>query len=379
MPKVTVLLPIYNAERYLDECMSSVLGQTLEDLEIIAINDGSKDSSLEILGRYAERDPRVSILDKPNSGYGDSLNQGIDRAQGEYVTFVESDDYVPADAMESLYTFAKENGDLEWLKADADIFFGEGDTRSFVPAPISRHRDAYDSVSCPEADPGHFVSRAGPPGMYRVDYLNRYHIRHNPSPGASYQDTGFWAQCIFSGRKMRFLDKVTYYLRRDNPNSSELDRGKVYAISREYDFVRNRIDEMEGIDRERCVRACSYFRFQGYLWNCDRIATAAVREFLQSMSVEYRKLDAAGEIDRSLFEEDELATLEGVLADPDGLFIERYHAREELAALRSRVAALEEENARLRKDFEAVTGSASFRIGRAITAPGRGIRSRPSE
>ena len=83
-PKVSIIVPIYNMERYLGKCLDALTKQTLVDIEIVAVNDGSTDSSLSILCAYAEKDPRIRIIDKPNSGYGASMNRGIDEARGEY-------------------------------------------------------------------------------------------------------------------------------------------------------------------------------------------------------------------------------------------------------------------------------------------------------
>ena len=84
MPKVSVVVPTYNVEKYLAECMDSLLGQTLQDMEFVCVNDGSTDSSLEILKQYAAKDDRVKILDGPNGGYGKAMNRGLDACTGEY-------------------------------------------------------------------------------------------------------------------------------------------------------------------------------------------------------------------------------------------------------------------------------------------------------
>ena len=88
-PKVSILVPVYNVERFLPQCLDSLVAQTLEDIQIICINDGSTDGSLEILERYAAQDSRIEIIDKPNSGYGASMNCGLDAARGEYIGITE--------------------------------------------------------------------------------------------------------------------------------------------------------------------------------------------------------------------------------------------------------------------------------------------------
>ena len=120
--KVSVVVPVYNVEKYLRQCLDSIVNQTLKDIEIIVVNDGSKDSSLEIMQEYAAKDKRVVIIDKPNSGYGNSMNCGFDRATGEYIGIVESDDYIDLDMYENLYKAAKEE-DAEVVKSNFFLYW----------------------------------------------------------------------------------------------------------------------------------------------------------------------------------------------------------------------------------------------------------------
>lgn len=106
-PLVSVLIPVYNVEEYLERCLDSVLNQSLTRIEVICVNDGSTDKSLEILKKYQENDSRVIIVNKENGGLPSARNAGIERARGEYVGFVDSDDYVQPDMFEKLYNTAK--------------------------------------------------------------------------------------------------------------------------------------------------------------------------------------------------------------------------------------------------------------------------------
>lgn len=108
MVKVSVVVPVYNAEKYIDRCINSIITQTLEDIEIILINDGSRDKSLEICKKYEYIDSRVRVIDKSNSGVSSSRNLGIDISTGEYITFIDSDDWIEPNMIENLYIKAKE-------------------------------------------------------------------------------------------------------------------------------------------------------------------------------------------------------------------------------------------------------------------------------
>ena len=103
MHKISIIIPIYNAEKYLKICLDSVIEQTYENIEIICVNDGSKDNSLEILREYQKKDNRIIIIDKKNEGVSEARNDGIKKSTGEYVTFVDADDWIEKDAIETLY------------------------------------------------------------------------------------------------------------------------------------------------------------------------------------------------------------------------------------------------------------------------------------
>ena len=110
---VSVIVPVYNVEEYLRQCLDSIVNQTLKEIEIICVNDGSTDSSLQILEEYAQKDERIKIITKENEGLGAARNTGMAYATGEYIGFVDSDDWVELDAYEKLYINAKShNSDM---------------------------------------------------------------------------------------------------------------------------------------------------------------------------------------------------------------------------------------------------------------------------
>ena len=110
MPKVSVIIPVYNTEKYLEKCLDSVCNQTLSDIEIICVDDCSTDNSLNILKEYAQKDNRIKLIEfKENKGAAAARNEGIKAATGEYIGFIDSDDYPETDSYyEQLYTKAKQ-------------------------------------------------------------------------------------------------------------------------------------------------------------------------------------------------------------------------------------------------------------------------------
>ena len=108
MVKVSVIVPVYNMEKYLEKCLDSLLNQTLEEIEIIAVDDGSKDASFDILQRYAAKSDKIKCFRKENGGVSDARNFGLPHAVGEYIGYVDSDDFVDSDMYEVMYNKAKE-------------------------------------------------------------------------------------------------------------------------------------------------------------------------------------------------------------------------------------------------------------------------------
>lgn len=107
--KISIIVPVYNVEKYIAECIESLINQTYHNIEIILVNDGSTDNSRSICATYAKSDNRIVILDKENGGLSSARNKGLDEADGRYVTFVDSDDYIANDMVECLYNLLVRN------------------------------------------------------------------------------------------------------------------------------------------------------------------------------------------------------------------------------------------------------------------------------
>lgn len=108
MSKISIIVPVYNTEKYLSKCLNSLIKQTYKDIEIIVVNDGSKDKSLEIAKKIAKQDNRIKVFNKENGGLSSARNFGIEKASGEYIGFVDSDDYIKENMFEILYNMIKE-------------------------------------------------------------------------------------------------------------------------------------------------------------------------------------------------------------------------------------------------------------------------------
>ena len=123
-PKISVIFPVYNTEKYLRRCIDSILSQTFTDFELLLIDDGSKDSSGTICDEYAAKDNRVRVFHKANGGVSSARNLGLDNVKGEWITFVDADDFIPCDSLKSLYNNNSEDliiGHFQYHNSD-DLF-----------------------------------------------------------------------------------------------------------------------------------------------------------------------------------------------------------------------------------------------------------------
>lgn len=161
-PKVSIIVPIYNVERYLDKCITSLVNQTLQDIEIILVDDGSPDNCPSICDEWAKKDERIKVLHKQNEGLGMARNSGIDIATGEYITFCDSDDYVEPATYNELYGKVKEKDlDICWFQAcrvrldgtkiysrkvvEEEYFEGKEQIRCFLKDVIGRNPEDMNS------------------------------------------------------------------------------------------------------------------------------------------------------------------------------------------------------------------------------------------
>lgn len=237
MIKVSIIVPVYNVQEYLEKCLNSIVSQTLCNIEIICVNDGSTDESLNILKKYKEKDERIFLIDRENGGYGSAVNLGIDYAKGKYIAIVEPDDYIEKNMFEVLYEIAEEEN-LEIIKADYYILKGKGKRERNIKKCLSENDKLYGTVINPQYNQDIFQAQIFTwAGIYKREFIEKNKIRHNETPGASYQDNGFWFQTFACAERVMFIRENFYHLRRDNEGSSFFRYDKTYAINDEYSFV----------------------------------------------------------------------------------------------------------------------------------------------
>lgn len=358
MPKVSVVVPIYNVERYLEECLDSLLDQTLRDMEFICVNDGSTDHSLEILKKYAAKDTRIKILDGPNGGYGKAMNRGLDVCTGEYVGIVEPDDYVKTDMYENLYRIAKEK-DLEIIKADFCRFItGKDGQKVFTYENLTPVASMYRMVIDPKDEPDVFKAAMNTwSGIYKRSFLEENQIRHNETPGASFQDNGFWFQTFCYARRLYFLDRPYYMNRRDNPNSSVHSREKVFCMNEEYLWIREFLRARPDFEA-RFLAIYNFRRYHNYVASFYRVGEEYKELYLERFQQEFIEANQNGELEESVFTPEEWKLVKMLLKDRHA-----YAQEEKLHRLRFEK---DQEIGRLRRELENVEQSTTYKVGKAV-------------
>ena len=214
MVKVSVIIPIYNVEDYLIECLNSVSTQTLKDIEIICVNDGSSDDSLLIIEAFAEIDNRFIIFDQENKGVGAARNRGLSYALGEFVYFMDSDDILDVNALEELYNEAVErNADFIMFKItnfyekiDENIEDDDYYTMPYLKRRVGKNNFDYFSVSDMALD-----LCVCPPG----NFFKRSFIEDIRFPeGLLFEDNVFFTHALFKAKRIFFYDKFLYHRRK---------------------------------------------------------------------------------------------------------------------------------------------------------------------
>lgn len=319
-PKISVLTPVYNSETYLSQCLESLMAQDIKDIEFICVNDGSTDGSRDILRRFANLDDRFIIVDKPNSGYGASMNAALSIARGEYIGVVESDDFIAPDAFGSLYALASANGKPDIVKANHYRFSNEsGDSlvENYAEALCGR-------LLTPLEEPGAHVLLSIPAiwaAIYRAEFLRDNGIDFLETPGASFQDTGFVYKSWLAADSFYLTHEAYLHYRVDNADSSVKNREKAFCICDEFSSI-------EGFLRKSPHRFDTLFPYviakkhDAYEWNLKRVSPDLKGEFLDRYASEFIAARDAGMLVSRLFTKRKWERLNRVMDNRDSVLIE---------------------------------------------------------
>lgn len=214
--KVSVIIPVYNAEKFLEQCLNSVVNQTLKEIEIIAVDDGSTDKSLEILNQFQEHDSRIKILTQQNQFAGVARNNGIKNAAGKYLVFWDSDDFFELNALEILYNACEKTG-ADICLCGAYNYNSEtgkkAEDQTFLKKRFLPKERIFSKKTCPEYI-FNIASNVPWQRMFRAEFIKQHNIEFQALPKAN--DTYFVMTATYFAEKITYTEKPLINYRTNN-------------------------------------------------------------------------------------------------------------------------------------------------------------------
>ena len=337
MPKVSIIMPTYNVEKYLRQCIESVINQTLTDIEIIPVDDGSTDNCGKIMDEYAAKDPRIKPIHQVNGGYGKAVNTGIEAATGDYIGIVETDDYVEPDMYEKLYNQA--------IKFDADVckcsFFEYDSTKAQEKQNKKWIKDVQKIETFP-ADKS-FTLKEYPQmimfhasiwaNIYKKEFLLKNNIRVNETKSASYQDFPFMAEVMCKAEKIAVVHDYLYHWRVEpNQNSSTVRKDKrLLIMADQCEEVKKVVKHNEMYDTVKEEMYKHFFMANNgfYHW----ISIEHKREYFNKLHNLFEELKNDNNFEYKYFHHNEIEFIKNCIEN-------RYWATEPLKALRRQIVSI---------------------------------------
>ena len=299
-PAVSIIMPIYNASKFLKESLGGLVQQTLHNIEIICVNDGSTDDSLEIIKQYAFNDSRIKIIDKRNSGYGNTMNEGMKIATGEYIGILEPDDFCDIYMFDKLYSIAKSNN-AEVVKSNYFEYSQKENKNTFFE--VLNGLEYNHVTSAEENERIIFMRPCIWSAIYQRKFLEYNHIMFNETPGASYQDTAFAFKVWVCAKRVLFVKEAYLHYRIDNDNSSVKSSGKVFSICDEFWSMQSFLNE-DKKRKDRFSKILQSLKFDSYTWNLNRISEEYQTIFSDQFALEFIKSEYEGVLEESYFDEE---------------------------------------------------------------------------
>lgn len=239
MTNTSVIIPVYNCEKYLPECLDSIIAQTVTDIEIICVDDCSTDNSLNILNEYAKKDSRIRILALDKNGkQGRARNKALDIAKGEFVVFVDADDYLAPDAVEDLL-LASKNTDVDIVIADVKNLTNHDNCTKFCAQMEKHYSRLRKQTKCYNFSGDFMAYRSGPVAkLFKKSIIDKFHIRF--SENLINEDEVFHWEYFSNIEKIYFLNKPIYF-RRIHENSTmvcrDIKKERIYDMAYNLEII----------------------------------------------------------------------------------------------------------------------------------------------
>lgn len=309
VPKISVIVPIYNVEIYLKECLDSIINQTLKDIEIILVDDGSTDGSPKIVDEYAKRDKRIITIHQKNGGYGKACNAGLKIAKGEFISIIESDDYVDTKMLEELYTASQ--------KTKSPIIKGNFDkitTNEIFPMSFSNIIKPTPNGNIIKTDKSLLLMTYESSiwsAIYKRNFLVKNNILMYESKGASYQDV-IWKFMTYSLAKQVYLvDKPYYHYRVFSAGSSSTKKGEPLVMFNNYEIIKSFLVEHKIFNKFK--KAFYVHQLLDSAFHCQRLNEENMHIFLKILgkkirtNKDFRKIINDDETSKVLYDGAQLA------------------------------------------------------------------------
>ena len=313
-PDVSVIIPIYNTEKYLPDCLNSVLNQSLENIEVICINDASTDNSLEILKRYERCNRNILVLQNDaNKGLSYTRNRGLENAKGKYVYFLDSDDMITADAMKELFCISEEN-DSDVITFDAKLLFANKDLERKFRAYKKTRKGIYHGVY-----KGNDFFEKSVENDDWISSVPRYFIRRETLidldlrfyEGILHEDELFTFLLINQIQRIVYVNKA-YFIRRFRENSIMTEEATFKSVSGSWHVLKE-ILAYRKLCEERKVLCGG---IDGHIQKCVKILVDKYEKIINEQNLNIEALNTYGEL-----ESEELITWLALLVMYRGTYV----------------------------------------------------------
>lgn len=251
-PKISIIVPVYKVEKYIHKCIDSILNQTFEDFELILVDDGSPDKCGEICDEYAKKDNRVVVIHKENGGLSSARNAGIDISTGEYIGFIDSDDYIEVDMYELLYSLCEEHS-CDIASCSSIIYFQD---RIVVNGghklEIHNKKEAMKTMLN-----GKLYDEVVWVKLFKKSVIGKIRFPE----GRIYEDTSFTYKVIHNSQKIATIGEAKYnYIKHDgsimNTATKSINTDAIIAYKEMYDFIKDRYPELLSLVTLKLSNSC---------------------------------------------------------------------------------------------------------------------------
>ena len=355
MRKISVIIPVFNTAKYLSNCLDSVLSQSLIDIEVICINDGSTDNSLEILNDYASRDDRITVINQKNAGLSACRNRGVEHSSSQYILFLDSDDYIKKDCLEKLYDISKSQS-LDVLMFKLINFNDETNEKStynYFDMPFLKKMVGENVFNWMDIENRLFdISVTAPGKLFKRDLIKDIDFPE----GLIFEDNLFFTKVALKANRMYFLDEYIYFrrIRNDSITNSYFkdfsDVITIYELMEEVLIKENKFQKLH---------AKLYTRKYRDVYNRFNLTSDEYKEdFFEKLKTSFKK-DSEKITDKTLLSKRSLEIFNSAIESDT--YVE-FQLKVQLFDLNQKYNKLSSKNSKCQKELKELKNSRSWKL-----------------